>query len=432
MVDISVSPQAARRFILAKQGLLDTAGAGGVRAWRRELTGREGALAAIHRLRAVQIDPMTIVAPNHDLALRARVKNYNGSFLNDFFSAGETFEYWANARCILPIAEFPNFYPKMIRARENIRERRQELLPVMEDVLKALREQGPSRSRDLGNDGPRLSGVGWNPATRESKASVRALDYLLQEGRIVVCRRDGNEKYYCLTEDHLPAEVSAELPAAGDGQNLNGRGGQNRKGMQTWSRKLILAYLDAFALATRDHRFGWQKIKAQERRDILSQLQAEGHVASVTVDSIKDPYFALAKDLPFLTEAEGWEPYPTVHILPPLDNLLWSRPRLEDLWGFEYRWEVYMPAKTRRFGPYTMPILEGDTFIGRVDLKSDRSGGALLVNILHFEEGVDITSQRIEGIAVALEDLALYLGLKKITLGRVHPERAATALIGRL
>ena len=428
MVDISVSPQAARRFILAKQGLLDTAGAGGVRAWRRELTGREGALAAIHRLRAVQIDPMTIVAPNHDLALRARVKDYNGSFLNDFLSAGEVFEYWANARCIIPIAEFPHFYPKMIRARENIREKRQELLPVMEDVVKALREQGPSRSRDVGNDGPRLSGVGWNPTTKESKASVRALDYLLQEGRIMVCRRDGNEKYYCLTNDHLPAQVRAELPADSNGKSPPDRVEQSQTDKADGSRELILAYLDAFALATRDHRFGWQKIKAQEKGEVLSQLQAEGHVASVTVDSIKDPYFALAEDLPVLTKAEGWKPSPTVHILPPLDNLLWSRPRLEDLWGFEYRWEGYMPAKTRRFGPYTMPILEGDTFIARADLKSDRSGGALLVNILHFEEGVDITSQRIEGIGAALEDLALYLGLKKITLGRVHPEHAAAGL----
>ena len=73
-------------------------------------------------------------------------------------------------------------------------------------------------------------------------------------------------------------------------------------------------------------------------------------------------------------------------ILPPLDPLVWDRKRLAALWNFDYTWEVYVPAEKRRFGPYTLPMLWGDRFIGRLDPSLDRKGGVLRIRNLWFED----------------------------------------------
>ena len=82
----------------------------------------------------------------------------------------------------------------------------------MVDVLRRLREAGPLQPRDLGNDGPRLMGIGYNPPDKPSKASGRALDLLWLGGEVFVARREGNEKWYDLGERFLPRRVAAGLP----------------------------------------------------------------------------------------------------------------------------------------------------------------------------------------------------------------------------
>ena len=84
---------------------------------------------------------------------------------------------------------------------------------------------------------------------------------------------------------------------------------------------------------------------------------------------------------------------PVVRFLAPLDNLMWHRRRLEDLFGFEYRWEVYTPAARRRYGYYAMPILLGDRLIGRIDPRLDRERNVLVVRGPYLERGVRMTKE---------------------------------------
>ena len=63
----------------------------------------------------------------------------------------------------------------------------------------------------------------------------------------------------------------------------------------------------------------------------------------------------------------------------PFDNLVWDRPLLERVFGFKHLIEVYKREHERAYGYYVLPLLAGDRFIGRADLKADRAEGVLRI-----------------------------------------------------
>jgi uncharacterized protein YcaQ len=107
--------------------------------------------------------------------------------------------------------------------------------------------------------------------------------------------------------------------------------------------------------------------------------------------------------------------------LSPFDRLIHDRQRLLDLFGFDYRLEIYVPPAKRRWGYYVLPVLHGDKFIGRFDAKADRESSTLRVPAIHMEprtSAKDVTT--VEG---QLEELAGWLGLDKVVVQRrVKPE----------
>jgi uncharacterized protein YcaQ len=112
-----------------------------------------------------------------------------------------------------------------------------------------------------------------------------------------------------------------------------------------------------------------------------------------------------------------------IRFLPPLDNLLWRRERVADVFGFAYKWEVYVPAAKRKYGYYTMPILAGDRLIGRMNPLLDRDASRLVINLLHLERGVVPTTQLRTALRDALEGFARLHGASTLRVGPSRPTR---------
>ena len=162
----------------------------------------------------------------------------------------------------------------------------------------------------------------------------------------------------------------------------------------------------------------------------------------IEVKGSRARWLALARDLPALTRAaRRRESSRGTTLLSPFDSLLWHRERVERLFGFSYRIEVYTPGPQRVHGYYTLPILHDGQLIGRVDAKAHRADGYLAVRNVHFERwfatggeppaaswGAIEQDAALAGVADALWSLAQFTGADRVTLARVVPGRLRAPL----
>lgn len=407
---ITISQAAARRFLLYHQGLLKTGEAKDASRAGQDTASAEAAaqakaqaLAAIRWLECVQIDPVNTVAPNHHLVLANRVPGYRPEHLEALIDRGLLFEHFLQARCAIPIEDFANFRPRLEVLDVELQGHWAKVRDVAQQILEHVRRHGPVTARTFTDSG---KVVGYWDREPKTKTSSLALEVLWETGQLMITRREGNLRYYDLPERVVPKDLLDRFASTPIDD--------------AW-RALRHKYYRAYRLFDPgDFRFGWRRQTAAERRATLETDLTAGLIVPVTVEGVKRAYYALAEDAHFLRQAESWEGGGSA-FLSPLDNLLWRRERVQDLFGFAYTWEQYVPAAKRQFGAYTMPILADGDLVGRLDPRLDRATSVLVISHLALEPGVRPSRALAGHINRAMARLLASLGARGARYDRVSP-----------
>ncbi|MFL5925421.1 MAG: winged helix-turn-helix domain-containing protein [Gaiellaceae bacterium] len=341
--------------------------------------------AAVRRLSAVQLDSISTVERAHRLTLSARVGAFPDAAVPQLLHEGRVFEYWAHEVSLLPIELWPHFHATMNGSGHwGIHDRALQLhADLVEPIVTRIREEGPLASRDFEDTG---GGGMWN-----WKPSKMVLDALWDRGVLAIAGRRGFQRAYDLTERVIPKHW-LEAPVPTEAETL-----------RTWALLSVRAHGALTEATIREH---WRLKGGRARlQPQLDALVAEGRLVELEVDDAGTPFYVLPG-----TELDG-DPAPPVLVC-PFDNLLWHRPLLERLFGFKHVIEVYKREHERLYGYYVLPLLAGDRFVGRADVKAERPEGVL--RIRRFTPEAKTRGNVDAKLEKAATRLARILGLERV------------------
>jgi len=353
--------------------------------------------ATIDRIGLLQIDSVNVLARAHLLPLYSRLGPYDVDLLERASSRRprRLVEYWAHEASLIPPVTHRLLRWRMERAdREAWRTVRAaaERPELLEDVLTEVRRSGPvtagevAASVDPGHV-PDRKNWGWNWPPVKS-----ALEYLFWSGRITAAGRTSQfERLYDLPERVLPDGLhEVEAPTAEEAM----------EGLLEISAR---AHGVGTARCLRDY----FRLPAREANAALGRLAESGRLIPAEVEG----FSATAWLHP---EARRPRKMEARALLAPFDPLIFERRRLEELFGFHYRIEIYTPKAKRRHGYYVLPFLLGQALVGRVDLKSDREGSNLIVQSAWVEP--DAPPEAPVELAAELRLMADWLGLNEVVV----------------
>ncbi|TQN41912.1 hypothetical protein FHU33_1301 [Blastococcus colisei] len=349
----------ARRIALAAQGFADPRPSTGVgiRQLRR----------LVDRLAVVQIDSVNVLSRSHYLPAFSRLGSYPRAALDDLTARRHAvFEYWAHEASFLPVRLQPHLRWRMAAAEEhawgNMVRLQRERPGFVAEVRERVRTEGPLKAGGLLEGKRERSGEMW-----DWHAGKVALEWLFFTGEVTATHRTTSfEKVYDLTERVLPAAVlQAPTPDPADAV-----------------RELVRTASQALGVATERDLRDYFRLRPEAARTAIAELTAAGELLPVEVTGWGAPAWL---------DPEARRPrwIRARALLSPFDSLVWERPRVERIFGFRYRLEIYTPAAKRVHGYYVLPFLLGDQLVARADLKADRKAGVLRVQAVHGEEGID-------------------------------------------
>jgi uncharacterized protein YcaQ len=382
----------ARALLLAAQGLLHPP----------PTATRESVLGAIRRMEALQIDTINVVARSHLLVLFSRLGAFAPAWLDDLLAQREIFEYWSHAACFLPAEDFPLYRPAMLRRRENSRYTAwlKQHAAVAERVLEQIRAGGAVRAADFEwKEGPVREW--W-----DRKPEKHALEALYDTGVLMIARRDRFQRIYDLRERVRPDWNDEDLPTD-----------------EHVERELALKAVRALGAAPARWVPDYFRRPKRGFAEFLERLAEEGAIHRVSVPELgPGPVYVHPDHLGLVDAAASGTLRSTVTtLLSPFDPVVWDRARALELFGFEYRIEVYTPAEQRKFGYFTLPILHRGALVGRLCPKAHRREGTFEIRHLRLESGVAVTDELARDLGAALRDCAAWHGTPEVVIRNSDP-----------
>ena len=384
-----LTADAARRTAVAAQGFAEAKPVGAVtRAHLRRL---------VSRIQVLQLDSVSVSVRAHYAPVFSRLGAYDRNVLDRAAWSHSAraprllVEYWAHEAALMAVEDWPLLRWRM-REYEHGRwgtEIVRQNARLAEDVVAAVAELGPSTAGQIEahlESEPRgRKGPWWDRSDTKWVAEA-----LWSSGVLTTATRVGFARHYDLTERVLPPDVLA-------------RDVDDEEAV----RELVLRAAGALGVATEPDLRDYFRLSPKQSKPAVAALVAKGELEQVEVDGWDAPAYLLAGQT-VARRDRG------TALLCPFDPLIFFRPRVERMFGFHYRIEIYVPQPKRQFGYYVWPFLLDGRLVGRVDLK--RLPDALHVVGAFAEPGEDV--KRIApALAEELRRMASWLGVDDVTVG---------------
>jgi uncharacterized protein len=371
---MKISADEARRFLVTRQLLAPARSLKG---------GEEAVLEVLRRLGSLQFDPLSIAGRNHDLVLHARVAKYDPAWCDALYERRVLYEAFNKGLSLILAEDYPWFRGRLSKASQTILDDHRD---VADQVFARIRAEGPLSSLDFERKTGSLTD--WFGAPTNVVRAV--LEAATVTGVLGLARREGNRRFYDLSERLLPRKVlNKEIPI------------RDQLRYRMLSRYRAHGLLGASGGGDIFSGLGYAKpVHGHPGRNVLrDELVERGDIVAVAVDGV-GKRFVIREEVELLEQAP--EVPPSVSFLPPFDALVWDRKLLASLFGFDYVWELFHPPEKRRWGWYVLPMLFGDRFVGRIEPRIDRDAGCVEMIGLWWEDG--FTPKRADGFVDAFRD----------------------------
>ncbi|MFT2815688.1 winged helix-turn-helix domain-containing protein [Leifsonia sp. A12D58] len=386
----TISPALARRIALAAQGFgRPTAQTQGIRALDQLVT----------RLELLQIDSVNVFERSHYMPAFSRLGSYDKATLDrlTYGAAGKRqsaryTEYWAHEASFVPIDTWPLLRWRMQHYRDRSSADHdswaQANKPMLDWLLAELAAKGPLRAGEIEHDANKRSGPWWGWSDVKT-----GLEVLFRWGDVVSAGRQRFERVYALPEQVFDSALLDREVSHDDAH-----------------RELVRRSARAHGIGTVTDFADYFRLKTAPARAAIADLEESGELIPVAVPGWGrngqpgEAWLHAEARLPRRIDVAA--------VLSPFDPVVWERARAKRLFDFHYRIEIYTPAPKRVFGYYVLPVLIGDTIVGRVDLKNDRQAGVLRVQAAWAEP--DAPAETAERLAGVLRQTAAWQGLDDI------------------
>ncbi|OBK88417.1 winged helix-turn-helix domain-containing protein [Mycobacterium sp. 1165178.9] len=378
-----LSAAQARRVAVAAQGFTDPQPSGEItRAHLKRL---------ISRIQVLQLDSVSVAVRAHYAPVFSRLGPYDRDVLDGAAwgprSSRLLAEYWAHEAALMSVEDWPLLRWRMRQyshgrwgthiVKANPR--------LADEIIAAVAELGPSTAGQieahLAAEPRRKKGTWWTRSDTKWVAEA-----LFSAGVLTTATRVGFARHYDLVERVLPPAVLAR--EVDDDEAI---------------RELTLRAASALGVGTEADIRDYFRLSAQQIKPAIAALVAAGDIEPVDVDGWSAPaYLRAGRTVPRSDRGTA--------LLCPFDPLIFFRPRVERLFEFHYRIEIYTPAAKRQYGYYVWPLLLDGRLVARVDLKADRA--ANLLRVLGAFGEPDAPKARVAAaLAGECESMASWLGL---------------------
>jgi uncharacterized protein YcaQ len=347
---LTITKKQAKSYLLRYHHLCD----------ETAILSEDGIVDYVRHIGCIQYDPLDVVGRNPDLALQARCPAYRkGDIEKLLYQDRRLFDVWDKNMSICAVEDWPYFS----RYRRRFSPQMEALGDAVKTITEYLREHESACSSDFDFAGK----FPWHYGPqRTAKAALECMCYC---GFALVHHKKGSRRYYALAEKHIPKKFYAAADPNQDDDDY-----------YAWA---VLRRINSVGFLWNRRSDAWlgiQDFKTEQRERGFKKLLERDAIIPFTVEGMAETFYLDRRNVPLLQSAiEKPGIKKGLRFLAPLDNLLWDRRLIAALFDFEYTWEVYVPAEKRKYGYYVLPVLLGDRFIGRIEMKTDKDAKALVV-----------------------------------------------------